>query len=486
MSLWASVAVFSLLSLACAVLSDGFLTADALTHYLYAKYALGEPALLVDMWGRPLVTGLFAVPAALGGRPAVRATALLVALVCAVAAYRIARGQGVRRPALAFVLTLAQPLVFLNSFAEMTELPFAAFAGLAFLAYQSRRWWTAAALAGLLPLARPEGLEFVALAALGLIVNRRFLPLLLLPLPLLLWNHVGWELYGRSGPWWRWLIDHWPYARESTYPRGNLLQFVFFLPAVVGPLVLPATLVGAWHAARPSGAADEDGHRRACRLMTVLIPASIVAVHSLLYAFGKMASYGEPRYLLVAAPFWAVLSARGAEWMFDAARWRHPMRWAAIAAVVPLAALPVHPVLPLRRPPHWESAGKFAAAYREQLAPAGYTRVLAAHPAVFYYLDVSPIDRGRVVEWHRDRVARPPAGTVLVWDPIYSARNARTDRVVTLGDVRRAGWVEQTGVSALLAPSKVRSHRPTPDPTDQLAPQGEWTVFVSPTRANEK
>ena len=480
--LWGAIVLFSALSLTCAALSDGFLTADALTHYLYSKYSFQHPALLVDMWGRPLVTGLFAIPAALGGRLAVRVTALLVALVCAFAAFRIARGQHVRRPVLAFVFTLAQPLVFLNSFAEMTELPFAALAGLAFLAYQARRWWAAAVLAALLPLARPEGFEFVALAVLGLLVHRKLLPLLVLPLPLLLWNHAGWEIDGRAGPWWRWLVDHWPYARESTYPSGSLLQFAFFLPAVVSPFVLPATLLGAWRSALPRAGAGEDQHLRACRVMTVAIPASILAVHTLLYWLGKMASYGEPRYLLVAAPFWAVLSARGWEWAFDAARWRDSIRPAAVAAVLPLAALLLHPVLPLRRPAHWEAAEKVAEQYRQTLAPAGYPKILAAHPAVFYYLGVSPVDPARVAPWHRDTVANPPAGVVLVWDPIYAQRNARTDRVVSLQDVRDAGWIPRPDLDAALLTSGTRSKRPTPDPLDQLAARGEWTVFVSPTR----
>jgi hypothetical protein len=126
---WVAVLVFAVLSLTCAVTSDGFLTADALTHYLYAKHAFHDPSLLVDVWGRPLVTGLYALPAHFAGRLGVRVTSLLVALVCAFTAGRIARPHGVRRywhcssP-------LAQPLVFLNSFAEMTELPFAALAGL--------------------------------------------------------------------------------------------------------------------------------------------------------------------------------------------------------------------------------------------------------------------------------------------------------------------------------------------------------------------
>jgi hypothetical protein len=478
---WVAVLVFAVLSLACAVASDGFLTADALTHYLYAKYALHDPTLLVDVWGRPLVTGLYALPAHFAGRLGVRVTSLVVAVVCAFTAGRIARAHGVR-PVVALLFTLAQPLVFLNSFAEMTELPFAALAGLAFLAYQSRLWWLAAALASLLPLARPEGFEFVALAAIGLLVNRKFLPLLLLPLPLLLWNHVGWSLYGHAGPWWRWLIDHWPYSSHSTYPRGNLLQFVFFLPAVVPPLVLPATLLGIWWWSKPYHA-DEGRHFRVCRLVIAGIPLSILAVHSLLYGLGRMASFGEPRYLLVAAPFWAVLSAAGWEELSFAFQLRRPVRLAAIAALPPAAALLVQPVLPLRRPAHWEVAERFANQYREHLLTAGYTRILAAHPAVFYYLDISPVDPDRVVEWRRDLMRSPPPDTVLVWDPIYGARNANTERALTLDEIRAAGWMQVPEFDPTLAAPTTPSRRPTPDPQDQLAPQGQWAVFVHPPNA---
>src|SRR3954449_6047301 len=79
--------VFSSLSIYESFRSPGFLEADSCTHYLYARFALREPHYLVNVWGRPLVTGLYAIPAHLAGRFGVHLTALALALICAAAAY---------------------------------------------------------------------------------------------------------------------------------------------------------------------------------------------------------------------------------------------------------------------------------------------------------------------------------------------------------------------------------------------------------------
>src|ERR1041385_6774485 len=97
---------FSSLSIWAAVKSQGFLEADACTHFQYARFALGEPHYLVNVWGRPFVTALYAIPAVLAGRIGVRMASLACALLIALAAYRIAKKLEYRYPALAFVYTL--------------------------------------------------------------------------------------------------------------------------------------------------------------------------------------------------------------------------------------------------------------------------------------------------------------------------------------------------------------------------------------------
>src|SRR3954471_15038112 len=88
-----AITIFSSLSLYLAAKSEGFLEADSCTHYLYARFAITEPHYLVNIWGRPLVTGLYALPAFYFKRMGVRATSLILALLCGFVAYAIARRQ---------------------------------------------------------------------------------------------------------------------------------------------------------------------------------------------------------------------------------------------------------------------------------------------------------------------------------------------------------------------------------------------------------
>src|SRR3982751_1010719 len=155
-----AIGIFALLSIVAAVSSDGFLEADSCTHYLYARFAFQQPHYFVNIWGRPICTAVYAVPAMLGARLGVRFMSLALAIGCGLVAYRIARNQGYRWPALALIFTLAQPLVFLHSFSELTELPFALLIGLAFWMYQTRRWLLMAIFIGPSPLSRPEGFGF--------------------------------------------------------------------------------------------------------------------------------------------------------------------------------------------------------------------------------------------------------------------------------------------------------------------------------------
>jgi hypothetical protein len=466
-----AVGIFAVLSITCAVTSEGFLEADSCTHYLYARLTLRDPIEknlhhLVNVWGRPLCTGLYAIPAQLGHRTGVRIMSCVLALVCGLGAMRVAKLQGYRWPALALICTLAQPLVFLHSFSELTELPFAALMILAFWAYRVRQFWLMALLVGMSPMGRPEGFGFIGLAAAALLLHRKWYWLPLLFVPLALWNYAGWELYGREGAWWQWVRNNWPYAEESLYPAGPIYHFLIRMPVVTSPLLFPAMVIGAgwslrftWPLRRFFG-----DHVERCQASIACIALGILVGHSLLYAMGKMASNGELRYMLAVAPFWGLLSAKGWEWVFARFEWRRPLAWAGVAALLPITANFAYPVVPLVYMDDWKQARQIAAWLEETPLRKQYPTLMLSHPAIFYFMDSGPGTSADGVEWKESTLAAKPAGTLMIWDPIYGVFNSDAARSISLEEIEAAGWL----------PERL---------PDDIA--GDWRVFVSPQPATQ-
>ena len=457
-----AIIVFSALSLFEAFASKGFLEADSCTHYMYARFAFANPHYFTNVWGRPVCTALYSGPAWLAGRLGVRATSLCVAVGLALVSRAIAVGQGWRWPGLALLFTLAQPLVFLHSFSELTELPFALLLALGFWAYQQRRFWPMALAIGMTPLSRPEGFGFVLLAAMALVAHRRPISLLVLVVPLVAWDWAGWHLSGSQGPWWHWLAANWPYAEQSLYDRGPMWHFVALMPVVTSPLIFPATVLGVWLCLTKSTLRSFfTSHRRRCEMLIAILPLIILTGHSVLYWRGKMASNGEVRYMLTVATFWALLAARGWGWVFDSMHWASPLRWAGVAALSPMVINLFYPVLPLRSQPDWVRAGKFADWYRAGGYASRYPFLAASHPGIFYALDLCPSDRTRTRDWRKDVLDPVPPGTLLVFDGCYGWYNADPNRSLSLGELIHDGWT------------------PLQTPFNGKLNGWDWQVFVS-------
>jgi hypothetical protein len=467
-----AILAFSACSIAAAAGSRGFLESDGATHFIFARHALEEPMFFVDVWGRPLCTGLLALPAYLGGLLWVRLASLCCAIGCAIVAMAIARGQGLKEPVLALVFTLGQPLLFFHSFSELTELPFALVMGLAFLCWQRKRWWAMATFAAIGPLGRPEGFAFLILAAAVLTANRKWVAMLVLPVGVIAWSIAGHLLQGPADqPWWKWLVEHWPYESGSEYPRGPIFYYLAVLPMIVGPFALPAVWMGVWRSVKSASAGD----RRTVDWAIALLPMGLLAGYSVLFWLGKFSSSGSPRYLLIVAPLWGCLAARGWEWVFERMRWQQAVSWAALAVVVPGVVNWVYPFLPLKQSASWSQAEKFVAWYGGSEFRKSYPRVLCNHPGIYFFLGVSPWDRRAVVPWWPDAIDHPEAGVVLVWDRDFCTTNSDPRLVATLDRVRKAGWVEVDSAEGL---SDV-NHADVPKVQLKWDREDEWRIFVA-------
>jgi len=487
--------IFGCLSLAAAIASHDFLEADACVHYLYARFAFQQHHLFVDIWGRPFCTALYSLGAATAGRIGAQLTSLLAALFTAWICYRLAKRQDYRYPVLAAVFFLAQPLVFLHSFSELTELPFVLLLALAFWAYQKRLWTIMALLVGLMPAARPEGFGFLLLAAAALLFHRQSRSIVIMLAPLVAWSAAGWCLCGRANPWYLriplWVPEHWPYSAQSLYPPGPLLHFLAMLPAVVSPFVFPAVLLGIGRsfAQQPSPIPGlwsrffGPDHRSRCQCLIALIPLMVLAGHSLLYWTGRMASSGELRYMLVVAPFWALLAARGWEWAFDRCRLPRPVTWAAVASLLPILANLAWQVIPLQPSMETIRAKEVARWYQASAMHDRYPRLAAAHPMVYFFLDISIMDPKRSSDFSPRTIADAPPGTILIWDSLYGMLNADATRKVQIKDILDRGWV-------LAAVLKEQARPPKTGLIFRFAQKvqrdevGMWCIFLSPQDAH--
>ncbi len=464
------------------VLSRSFLEADACLHYLIARFAIDEPYRFVDVWGRPICTAYYALPAYYFGQTGTRIASLLLALVVGWLAMKIAKKQGHGLAGLALVFTLGQPLVFAHSFSELTELPFAALFAGAFVAYQARQFALMAILVSLTPLSRPEGFGVVLIAAVALLLHRKWAYLPLVMVGLVGWTHAGWELFGRQGTWWRWLPDHWPYATESTYAAGHPLHFIAAMPAVVSPLLFPPVVVGIIRGlsiVRPIGALYRKfttDHVFRCELLIVLIPLGVTFIHGLLYWRGKMASNGELRYLLTVAPFWGVLAGVGMVWLCNFFRLRKVFTIAFVLCAYPVLVNQFYyKVFPLGEPDDWKMCRAIASYLKEQPADAPQRdRLMASHPGVYFFLDTSPSSGDTAVDMTRANIANPPPNTRLIFDDMYASHNADRERVIREADIVNAGWVLDESLQRVI-------DKTLPPSTDSLAQKGaRWRAYVSP------
>jgi len=485
----AAAVVFAGLSVWAAVKSQGFLEMDAATHFVIARQASEDARQIVGVWGRPLCTGIYALPASLRNLRdavvAVRCTSLLLALICAATTWCLAKGQRLRWPSLAVICLLAQPLFFLHSFSELTEIPFVTLLTLAFLAYQRRQWLLLSLLTAFLPLGRPEGLAFALFAAFALLAHRRWWWVILLPLPMILWCYIGWVINDRpyDMQWWQWLGRNSPWSWISPYGKGDSMSFVARLPAVTSPGFFPFTIIGivlaltAWPRGREAvlgfwRVLVGSDHARRCRILAALLALFILVAHSLLWFLGLMASNGELRYMIIVAPFWALLAAEGCQWFFNRYNFGHMLAWASTLALLPILANARYRVVPLSLYDNDLLGQKLAQWYRsDDYVNRRFPHIMATPPMMALFLDLKKADQPwRMVHAGKTHMMDCQPGTVLIWDKLYGQSNSDQGMVVHEQDIEKNGWIPYRSVMAGEVQAKIYLSRQEIDGNPTMAP----------------
>ena len=284
-------------------------------HFLFARWSLEHPRFLVDVWGRPLFTALYAFPARLG-YPFAKLLTVAVSLATAWNTAKLARVHGLERAELAVPLLFLQPSFLLICSDTMTEPLFALVLVVALRLHQAGRIRASMWVAALLPLARPEGF-FVALLWAGSVAldphaDRTLLLRALFTI----------RLAAGVAAWWlastlltgdpRFIMHNWPpnWAVGANNGTGSLLQYWLIRDQLVAGSVLQM-LFGL-------GLVVLVVSQRALLPLATLL--AVAALHSVLFRFGYFGSAGYARYLVCVAPPSALAMLAGWNLLADWAR----------------------------------------------------------------------------------------------------------------------------------------------------------------------
>ena len=320
-------------------LSPGTFNDDDIVHYFMARQSLDDPSLWISLWGRPLHTFLYALPAGLGYWAVELLTAVISALTL-VMTYKLAVAAGVRSRFAALLFTAFQPFFFKLGFSCLVEPLGGLVLTTGLWAMLVRRDRVAACMAGLLPLTRFE-LIFVALFVLVPAVKRRpRAALLIAAVPMFVWNLAGWFFEG--DPLWlpaQLLGGHF----TRSLAAQPLAHYFRSLPMVIGGAILPLFMLGLF----PDTDRSRGGAANRLRGLFVVHLLVLAFLAWNIHAIGG--SVGYLRHLVSLGPVIGILAALG----FD--RWggeggESPGRAARLALIMSgLALALVIPVFQVQR-----------------------------------------------------------------------------------------------------------------------------------------
>lgn len=340
---------------------------DEIGHVLMSQNVWHYPSFLLNLWGRPFNTFIYAIPS-LGGLLLARWFSVGIAILIVWITTKIADKMDIKHLWLIPLLLFFQPWFteWIYTANTMTPLTLLIVSGI--YLWMSGRWDWASLLFGLLPLTRHEGIALLVIWAVYCLIQKRFVASIISFIPVFIYNLIYYMIYGvlASGIFLR-------IQPTTFYGSGDWFHYLPDILQGVGLILLPISIIGmaillkhAWR--------------------VIFIPfAMYLVIHIVIYRFGLFASGGYGAFLVPLSPLFALCGAAGVIWLTQQSKPKHRnLIWfALIYAIVFYALLTtlVHPYTPRT------IALKDASEWIKQNEPL--TPVLSSHVWFVYFHDLS-------------------------------------------------------------------------------------------------
>ncbi len=290
------------------VLSKGsYQGGDTFQHFLIARYSPEHPHLLLDHWGKPVFTLLYALPASVG-YTAAKIFTCLIGVTGAFMTFLCARELKQRNAFSMIVLMLFAPMYFIHLNSVMTEVLFSTWMITGVFLLLKEKWIAAALLLSFLPFVRTEGFVLLPFIAIWFAMHRQWKAFFLLATGTVIYSLIGFLFHYHDLLW---VFTHNPYPAESPYGSGQWLHFIHSNKVIWGLPLFIAMCVGLFYLIWNSVAKQYENNKKKYWMLIVIPFFVFLIFHSIAWATGSLASNGEIRVMVCTMPFAALIAGYG-------------------------------------------------------------------------------------------------------------------------------------------------------------------------------
>lgn len=283
--------------------------ADAINHYLYAKYAFQHPENFLNHWAKPVYV-LFTAPIAQAGFTAIKFYNIAMVIGTIWVTWRVGKLLEIDRSWLVVFLIVTAPMTGYQSLSGLTEPMFACWMMLGIYWLIKENFSIALLWLSFLPFVRSEGLIIFCVLVLYLLIKQKWYLLPLLSIGHIIYGIVGHFYYGDF----LWIFNKMSYATlDGAYGSGPFWHFADKMHTVIGDFQPALLLIGL-----ASGLVALIQYWRGKTIfskeklwLVYGIAVAYFLAHSIFWHFGIFNSFGLLRVMIGVVPLFALIMVEG-------------------------------------------------------------------------------------------------------------------------------------------------------------------------------
>jgi hypothetical protein len=420
---------------------------DSVMHYLFAKYAPKHPDLFFHHWAKPVFV-LLASPFAQFGFNGMKLFNALATLGTIFMTFRIAEQLKIKNSYAVALMLIFSPMYFALTFSGLTEPLFAFFLAAGILLCTKRKYLPAVLLISFLPFVRSEGLIFLGVFGIYLLVKEKWKLIPLLAVGHIVYSFAGYFAHQDL----LWVFRKIPYARlDSVYGRGEPTHFAKELFYILG---LPAFILFLFGCI---SIVKDMIRKKISRIMLVVIFGGFVCfflAHTIFWYYGIFGSMGLTRVFICVMPLMALMMLKGFNLLTEEIistnkTYSNILKGAILVYIVAFPFTRTHgsldPDRHLALDVEQKSANEVAMLLHEQKIVHGKIAYQAPYLAVA--LNIDPFDQQQRTDLNPENVKTLRSGDLLIWDNHFSLLDAKIkketfDQDTTFTGILFKRWTE--------------------------------------------